>query len=108
VEVDALVMCGNDADEVAWSDGLRARMRVFTDGPRGGRWEGSDGSGRWEAAPLPGAPVDAFGCGDTFAAGLTFALGRGMPIGAALDFAARCGAACLTGRGPYGSSLPRP
>lgn len=108
VEVDVLVLSGNDADEARWAGGLRARRTVYTDGERGGRWIGHDGEGEWAAAPLPGPVVDAYGCGDSFAAGLTFALGRGDAVEDALGFAAACGAACLTGRGPYGSSLPAP
>ena len=106
VELDALVMSGNDVDETAWAAGLRARRTFFTDGERGGRWTGGELSGEWAAAPLPGPVVDAYGCGDSFAAGLTFALARGDAVEDALAFAAACGAACLTGRGPYGSSLP--
>jgi ribokinase len=62
-------------------------------------------SGSWRAAPLPGAEVDAYGCGDSFAAGLAFGLGAGMMLGEAIELAARCGAACLCGRGPYGAML---
>lgn len=62
-------------------------------------------SGSWEAAPLPGPPVDAYGCGDSFAAGLAFGLGAGMMLGEAVELAARCGAACLCGRGPYEAML---
>jgi ribokinase len=108
VEVDALVMSGSDADEMAWAEGLRARRTFFTDGERGGRWVGHEDDGEWTAAPLPGPVVDAYGCGDSFAAGLTFSLGRGDAVDAALAFAAACGAACLTGRGPFGSRLPAP
>ncbi len=106
VEVDALVMSGSDADEMAWSEGLRARRTFFTDGERGGRWVGHEEDGEWTAAALPGPVVDAYGCGDSFAAGLTFSLGRGDSVEDALAFAAACGAACLTGRGPYASRLP--
>ena len=49
--------------------------------------------------------MDSYGCGDTFAAALALALGRGDEIGAATAFAARAGAACLAGRGPYGAPL---
>jgi ribokinase len=49
--------------------------------------------------------VDAYGCGDTFAAALALALGRREPVEAALAFAARAGAACLSGRGPFGAAL---
>lgn len=101
VELDALVLSASDADEVRWSDGLRARHTLLTDGARGGRHAG----GSWRAAPLPGAVVDAYGCGDSFAAGVTFALGRGDDLDSALALGARCGALCLTGRGPYGADL---
>lgn len=57
--------------------------------------------------PLPGPPVDAYGCGDAFAAGLTYALGVGLAPGDAVRLAARCGAAALTGRGPYAGQLTR-
>ena len=106
VELDALVMSGNDADETAWAAGLSARQTFFTDGERGGRWVAGDLEGDWAAAPLPGPVADAYGCGDSFAAGLTFALGRGLEVDDSLAFAASCGAACLTGHGPYGASLP--
>ena len=79
---------------------------VRTAGARGGRWTDIDGAGgEWSAAPLPGPPVDAYGCGDSFAAGLTFGLGSGLALPEALALAARCGAQCLTGRGPYGAQL---
>ncbi|MGN6189452.1 MAG: PfkB family carbohydrate kinase, partial [Conexibacter sp.] len=82
------------------------RATVLTDGARGGRWEDADGaSGTWAAAELPGPPVDAYGCGDSFAAGLTYGLAAGMELPAALQLAARCGACCLTGRGPYAAQL---
>jgi len=49
--------------------------------------------------------VDAYGAGDSFAAGLAYALGEGRDIDTALELAARCGAVCMTGRGPYGRQL---
>jgi ribokinase len=52
--------------------------------------------------------VDAYGCGDCFAAGLTFGLGRGEPVEDAVTFGARCGAAVMTGRGPYAAQLDAP
>ncbi|MGA7705643.1 MAG: PfkB family carbohydrate kinase, partial [Solirubrobacteraceae bacterium] len=70
--------------------------------------EGDGGSGTWPASELAGAPVDSYGCGDSFAAGLTFGLGRGLPLPEALDLAARCGATCLTGHGPYERQLTCP
>jgi len=48
---------------------------------------------------------DAYGCGDSFAGGLTYGLGAGMTLEEALALGARCGAACLTGPGPYEGQL---
>jgi len=61
--------------------------------------------GNYPPAPLPGPLIDAYGAGDSFAAGLTFALGAGYATKEALALAARCGAACMTGRGPYEGQL---
>jgi ribokinase len=108
VAPDVLVASGRDEKERAGLDALPAPRlaTVLTDGARGGRWEGADGSGgTWPAAALPGPPVDAYGCGDSFAAGLTYGLAAGMALPDALAVAARCGAHCLTGRGPYAAQL---
>ena len=71
-----------------------------------GSLEYADGrSSRWKAAPLPAAPVDAYGAGDCFAAGLTYGLGTGDSPEEAAAFGALCGAACMTGRGPYEGQL---
>lgn len=107
VTPDVLVASGRDEKERASLAALPTpRVTVLTDGSRGGRWEeASGGGGSWPAAALPGAPVDAYGCGDSFAAGLTYGLAAGMELPAALDLAARCGAHCLTGRGPYAAQL---
>jgi ribokinase len=111
VELDALVLSATDADERAWAAGLDPPPRrvVYTEGAKGGRFTAVDGAGgTYAAAPLPGPVVDAYGAGDSFAAGLTYALGADDPIEAALGLAARCGAACLTGRGPYAGQLTLP
>ncbi len=103
VEVDAIVSSATDPGEQGDLSALVTppRLVVETDGARGGHWRDRDGAaGTWVAAPPPGPPVDAYGCGDAFAAGLTFALGAGLPIADAADLGARCGAACLAGRGP--------
>ena len=108
VELDALVLSGEDAIERSQAEHaqVQARLVVSTEGARGGAYrERSGGSGTWTAAQLPGAPVDAYGCGDSFAAGLTYGLGAGLEVPAALALAARCGAVCLTGRGPYERQL---
>jgi ribokinase len=110
------------------------RVVVRTDGGSGGTWEASERRatataglsanagapasekpppwlpagrlrGSWQAAPLPGPKRDAYGCGDAFAAALAFGLGAGMTLDDAIALAARCGAAVLTGRGPYGAML---
>ncbi len=49
--------------------------------------------------------MDSYGCGDSFAAGFTYGLGAGLDVADALALAARCGAVCLTGRGPYERQL---
>ncbi len=108
VELDALVLSSDDRverGEAARAEG-EARLLVFTDGARGGSYaERSGASGTWGAATPPTAPVDSYGCGDSFAAGLTYALGAGLEAPAALALAARCGATCLSGRGPYERQL---
>jgi ribokinase len=113
-----------------------AELVVSTEGERGGAYRTRGGeSGRWDPArpALPasaegaavategaegategaeGAAVategaDSYGCGDSFAAGLTYGLGAGLEVPDALALAARCGAVCLTGRGPYQRQLVR-
>ncbi len=111
MELDALVASANDAGERYEPGSLDPPPRVVvrTAGAAGGEWEAADGSrGRWEPTPLPGEPVDSYGSGDSFAAGLTYGLGAGHALPAALELAARCGAACLTGRGPYEGQLRQP
>lgn len=106
--LDALIGSGRDPDERYRSGALdpAPRLWVATAGSEGGSWLGADGArGKWEAAPLPGPMVDAYGAGDSFAGGLTFALGAGMGPDKAVALAARCGAASMTGRGPYGGQL---
>jgi ribokinase len=79
---------------------------VLTAGADGGTFQLADGTrGRFDPAPPPGPVADVYGCGDSFAAGLTYGLGAGMGPEEALALAARCGAACLTGRGPYEGQL---
>src|SRR5215211_4765694 len=108
VELDALVASGRDRGEL-YSPGdidPAPRVVVCTMGAAGGEWETDSGErGKWGPAELPGPPRDAYGCGDSFAAGLTYGLGAGWEIDRAVELAARCGAACLTGRGPYEAQL---
>lgn len=108
VELDALVASGKDLGERFDAGSLDPppRLVVRTAGAAGGEWERPDGErGRYEATPLPGSVADAYGCGDSFAAGLTYGLRAGMDVEHALELAARCGAACMTGRGPYEGQL---
>jgi ribokinase len=108
VELDALVASGRDPGELYRPGDLDPTPRVVvrTAGAAGGEWETQSGErGRWGPAPLPGPVRDSYGCGDSFAAGLTHGLGAGWDIGKAVELAARCGAACLTGRGPYEAQL---
>lgn len=104
VELDALVRSGSDPGETYRPGDLdpAPKLVVTTRGREGGRYEAAEGrSGRWAAAPMPGAAVDSYGAGDSFAAALAYALGRGVDIDAALAEAARSGAAALARRGPY-------
>jgi ribokinase len=108
VPLDALVLSAGDAVErrEAASVSRDAALVVSTDGARGGSYrEQSGASGTWPASPPPAPPVDSYGCGDSFAAGLTYGLATGLDVPDALDLAARCGAACLSGRGPYRRQL---
>ena len=68
-------------------------------------WRPTARSGGWAAPPLPGPPVDAYGAGDSFAGGLTYGLAEGHSAEEAVALGARCGAACVTGRGPYEGQL---
>jgi ribokinase len=120
VELDVLVGSAHDEGEV-YEPGMLSpapRVVVRTEGANGGTWEASEGAagavpwlragrlrGSWQATPLPGPKLDAYGCGDSFAAALAYALGAGMTLDEAIALAARCGAAVLTGRGPYGAML---
>ena len=106
VALEAVVGSGRDGAERYRPVEPPPRYVVVTAGSRGGSWSGAEGrEGTWAAAPLPGPVADAYGCGDSFAAGFTFGLGEGLDVEAALEIAARCGAACMTGRGPYARQL---
>ena len=110
VELDALVGSGLDPSE-RYQDGdltPAPKLVVRTTGPSGGMFQTAGEAPRsYPAAPLPGPVVDTYGCGDSFAAGLTFGLGLGLAPEAAVKFAARCGAAVATGRGPFTTQLTR-
>lgn len=112
-QLDVLVGSATDAGEV-YEPGMldpQPHVVVRTNGELGGTWEltgeppawagSGERAGSWAPTPLPGSPVDAYGCGDSFAAGLTYGLAAGMQLPAAIELGARCGAACLCGSGPY-------
>jgi ribokinase len=108
VAVDVLIASATDPGEQVDVSRLAHAPRcvVATRGAEGGTWKGADGTaGSWKAARPPGEPVDAYGCGDSFAAGVTCGLAAGLDLAGALELGARCGAWCLTGRGPYGRQL---
>jgi len=104
VELDALVSSGRDEGERYHQGDLdpAPKLVVTTSGHLGG-W--AQPGGPYRPADLPGPVSDAYGAGDCFAAGLTYALARGDAQEDALEFAARCGAAALTGRGAYEGQL---
>jgi len=106
VELEALVGSGDDGGERFRHGDLDPppALVVSTAGALGG-W--AQPGGPFTAAPVPGQVEDAYGCGDCFAAGLTYALGAGRPAAEAIAFAARCGAAALTGRGVHAASVAR-
>jgi ribokinase len=108
VELDALIGSARDAGERYEPGSIDPppRLVVMTAGREGGSYTAAEGrTGRWVAAEVPGPVADAYGCGDSFAGGLTYGLGAGMDVDEALELAARCGAWCLTGHGPYERQL---
>jgi len=104
VELDALVGSGEDEAELYHPGDLNPapKVAVTTAGGLGG-W--LQPGGPFRPAPLPAQVVDTYGAGDCFAAGLTFALARGDALEDAVALAARCGAAVMTGRGPYSGQI---
>jgi ribokinase len=104
VELDALIGSGKDDSERYHQGDLEPapQLVVTTAGALGG-W--AQPGGPFRAEDHAGPVVDTYGCGDSFAGGLTFALARGDELQEALAFAARCGAAVLSGRGPYTAQL---
>ncbi len=108
LRLDAVVGSAVDPAEAFDPDALNQApdLVVRTESLRGGRYETNDGgSGMYDPAASPGPVVDTYGAGDSFAAGLTFGLGAGMEVEEALTIAARCGAWCAAGKGPYGNQL---
>jgi ribokinase len=108
VELDALVSSADDERERYRRGQIDPPPLLVarTAGGAGGTLEAADGrTSRWRPAPLPGSVGDAYGAGDCFAAGLTYGLAEGLSPEGAAALGARCGAACMTGRGPYEGQL---
>jgi len=105
--LDALVGSAVDVSEryVAGDLDPAPALVVRTEGAAGGTFDHVGVTRRFAASEVPGPIVDRYGAGDSFAAGLTFALGQGRPVPDALAFAARCGAAVISGRGPFEAQL---
>jgi ribokinase len=107
VQLDVLVGSAADASEryVPGDITPEPRIVVRTDGENGGSFDIDGRTGSYAATPPPGSIVDRYGAGDCFAAGLTYSLGSGATLEEALAFAAKCGAAVITGSGPYEAQL---
>ena len=108
VQLDALVSSAGDQGERYAPGDIDPPplLVVRTAAATGGSFTAASGrGGKWAAAPLPGPPVDAYGAGDSFAGGLTYGLAEGRSAEQAVALGARCGAACVTGRGPYERQL---
>ncbi len=99
VPLELLVASAHDPGE-AHDGTLEALHTAVTEGADGGTFDGR----RYAASSAP-AIVDTYGAGDSFAGALAFALARGDGREAALDLAARAGAAVIGGRGPYSAQL---
>lgn len=104
VQLDVLMMSAKDAAERYRAGEIEPPPLavVRTDGAAGGWIETADRhSSRWTAPALPAPAMDTYGAGDSFAGGLTFGLGQGQTLASAVALGARCGAACVSVRGPY-------
>jgi ribokinase len=108
IELDAIVGSTTDPAET-YNDGdldPAPRLVVRTAGENGGTFtvRGEEPTA-YDPVPAPGPEVDRYGAGDSFAGALTYALASALPPADAVHLAARCGAAVVTGRGPYATQL---
>lgn len=82
------------------------RLIVSTDGEAGGHYSlPSSPVCSYPPMQPPGPIVDSYGVGDSFAAALTFGLAAFADVRDALALAAQCGAASVTGSGPYAGQM---
>jgi ribokinase len=111
VGLDVLVASAADSGESYRRGAIEPQPRwvVLTEGAAGGLLETAAGERtRWTAPALSAPPIDSYGAGDSFAAGLTLGLARSGSIENAIELGARCGAAAVSGRGPYDGQLGGP
>ncbi|MEA2346626.1 MAG: ribokinase [Thermoleophilaceae bacterium] len=107
-QLDAVIGSARDPGEALAAEGIEPPpgLVLATAGAAGGEYRSASGqAGSWAASPVPGPVADTYGCGDSFAAAFTFGLARGDSVVEAVDLAARCGAACASGHGPYPGQL---
>ncbi len=111
---DVLVGSARDQAETFDPASIASPTTLFvrTAGLAGGTWERDGESGRWKSPAItpdddPDTPADAYGAGDSFAAALAYGLAAGWAIPDAIKLAARGGAACAYGRGPYTTQLTK-
>ena len=110
VQLDMLVASSKDPGERYSAGEIEPPPRFVaeTAGAGGGSLVDVGGAtSTWAAAPLTGPRVDTYGAGDSFAAGLTYGLAERLAPLDAVELGARCGAGCVTGRGPYEGQLTR-
>jgi ribokinase len=108
VRLDAIVGSAADTSEAYEAGDLNPApgLVVRTMGENGGTFQvGDEPLRRYDAVPPPGPIADRYGAGDSFAAALAWALADGHDPETAVGLAARCGAAVVTGRGPYAAQL---
>lgn len=107
VELDLLLASDEDPGETySPGDLIPEPLAVArTEGAAGGSASEGGAVFGWTGADPPGPVVDSYGAGDCFAGGVTVGLAGGRRLGEALELGARCGAACVTGRGPYEAQL---
>jgi ribokinase len=108
IELDAIVGSATDPAET-YKDGdldPAPRLVVRTAGGSGGTFTVRGGEPTpYEPVPPPAPEVDRYGAGDSFAGALTYALASALAPADAVHLAARCGAAVVTGRGPFATQL---